>query len=191
MTAPIYAALVAESGSDPLAEKREVGEAESVAMEALLPPRFWAKVNKTETCWLWTASIQRNGYGMFSIGGKKREVAHRTAYKALIGEIPEGYQLDHLCRVRNCVNPEHLEPVTQRENIRRGDSPSAQNARKNECKHGHELTPENTYVLPADGSRHCRECMREKDRRRVPRRRSTKAQRDLVAAAEALLAEVA
>lgn len=85
--------------------------------------RFWMKVDRTDTCWLWTASKTRNGYGMFgvSIDGKvTTSPAHRWAYEMLVGPIPTGLQIDHLCRVRHCVNPAHLEPVTGTQNIRRG-----------------------------------------------------------------------
>lgn len=86
--------------------------------------RFWAKVNKTETCWLWTGAKIGKGYGMFWIGPTLRSehfsVAHRYAYQLLVGPIPHKKQLDHLCRVKLCVNPKHLEPVTNRENCMRG-----------------------------------------------------------------------
>lgn len=105
------------------------------------PPleRFWEKVEKTDSCWLWTAALSQDGYGLFRDG--RSQSAHRWLYKQLVGEIPDGLQLDHLCRVRNCVNPAHLEPVTLAENARRG--------RLTHCKRGHELTPENTYVQRA------------------------------------------
>ena len=81
-------------------------------MSNTLYQRFWAKVNKTDTCWLWTASTL-NGYGQIKAGGRfgKILLAHRVAYEMLVGPIPEGLQLDHLCRVTLCVNPKHLEPV--------------------------------------------------------------------------------
>lgn len=69
-------------------------------------------------CWLWTGTIERTGYGRFWLGGRQ-EIAHRASYALLIGPIPEGLTIDHLCRVRACVNPDHLEPVTLAENIRR------------------------------------------------------------------------
>lgn len=108
---------------------------------------FWAKVEKTETCWNWTAAT-RSGYGIFrERRAKNVEVpwlAHRFAYTEDRGEIPEGLVLDHLCRNPRCVNPGHLEAVTQRENIIRGESPGARATRTNTCKRGHEFTPENT-----------------------------------------------
>jgi len=105
--------------------------------------RFWSRVNKTKGCWLWVGSTATNGYGGFMVGGKNFRV-HRLSYELIKGEIPDGLQIDHLCRVRNCVNPDHLEAVTQRENIFRGVAITVQNARKTHCKYGHAFTPENT-----------------------------------------------
>jgi len=82
--------------------------------------RFWSKVNKTNTCWLWEGTVENTGYGSFAVSHTKGVLAHRLAYELSVGEIPSGLTLDHLCRVRNCVNPDHLEPVTCAENIRRG-----------------------------------------------------------------------
>jgi hypothetical protein len=113
-------------------------------------------VDKSGECWLWTASQRGNGYGQFTVNGKGVS-AHRFAYELMIGPIPEGLDLDHLCRARACVNPAHLEPVTNAENILRGTCPPAINARKTHCPRGHEYTPENTYVNPA-GGRECRAC---------------------------------
>lgn len=83
--------------------------------------RFWDKVDKTSSCWLWQAKENVVGYGRIRIGGRK-VLAHRYSYELLKGEIPNGLELDHLCRVPACVNPDHLEPVTRRENITRGKS---------------------------------------------------------------------
>ena len=124
--------------------------------------RFWAKVEKTETCWLWTAYTQ-NGYGRFWVGNKMRK-AHRVAYEMSVGMIPEGLTLDHLCRVRNCVNPAHLEPVTAKENTLRGDAVGAINSAKTHCKQGHPFEGENLYIGP-DGKRKCRSCGRAKAER--------------------------
>ena len=83
--------------------------------------RFLMKVEKTPTCWLWTAAKQQGGYGMFGAKNTKKVVAaHRWSYEHFVGPIPKGMQIDHLCRVRHCVNPAHLEPVTPKENLRRG-----------------------------------------------------------------------
>lgn len=120
--------------------------------------RFFAKVNKTSGCWLWTAS-KRRGYGAFYFEGR-HWAAHRWAYEHLVGPIPAGLQLDHLCRVPACVNPNHLEPVTGRVNLLRGDTFQAANARKTRCVNGHPFSPENTYIIK-DGKRACRTCRRE------------------------------
>lgn len=121
--------------------------------------RFWAKVDKSGDCWLWTARINSCGYGTFSAraNGWVPRMAHRLAYEYLIGPIPVGLQLDHLCRNRACVNPEHCEPVTGRENTLRGVTLAAANAAKTHCIRGHEFTPENTNVGPS-GARRCRTC---------------------------------
>ena len=126
--------------------------------------RFWEKVHKADDgCWLWMAARFDNGYGMFQVDGKARR-AHRVAYEALVGEIPEGLHLDHLCHTRECVNPAHLEPVTCQENLLRGETVNARNAAKTECVNGHPFTPENTYLRPAGARsprRMCRECHRQ------------------------------
>ena len=97
------------AGGDPLITKQIHGDDES---------RFLSYVDKTSECLLWTGSTNHKGYGLFRIGGKMVST-HRWAYEHYIGPIPSGLQLDHLCMVRNCVNPDHLEPVTARENIHR------------------------------------------------------------------------
>lgn len=129
--------------------------------------RFWEKVNKDgpEGCWLWTAYILVNGYGLFGLRKNKMILAHRFAYQDAIDQIPSGLVIDHLCRVRHCVNPSHLEAVTQRENVRRGFG-GANNSSKTHCPNGHEYTCENTYSAPCrPNSRYCRACRREKNRR--------------------------
>lgn len=124
--------------------------------------RFWIKVDKSGDCWLWTAGRTPEGYGKFWLDGRT-VLAHRVAFELGHGPIPDGLQLDHLCRVRHCVR--HLEPVTVRDNLMRGPGTlAAINAAKTHCRNGHEFTDANTY-RPPDGSRMCRECMRAKDRR--------------------------
>lgn len=119
--------------------------------------RFWAKVKRSDSgCWNWTASTWANGYGQFKSDGRM-VAAHRFAYERVRGNVPDGLQLDHLCRNRLCVNPDHLEAVSQRENILRGMSPSARQARQTHCRKGHEFTAENTYS-GTDGRRRCRAC---------------------------------
>lgn len=125
--------------------------------------RFWPKVQKTPECWIWTAAKNTDGYGRF-LGDGRVVQAHRFAYEMLRGPIPDGLHLDHLCRVVACVNPDHLEPVTVRANLLRGNTSTARRAAQTHCIHGHEFTPENTYIKP-NGCRRCRECSRESDRR--------------------------
>lgn len=131
--------------------------------------RFWPKVDKAGDCWLWTGVRNPKGYGRFHLGGRLL-MAHRIAYELTVGPIPEGMQLDHLCRTRACVRPDHLEPVTQRVNILRGVAPSAQNAQRAECVNGHAFTPANTYTTP-NGRRQCRVCIRARGERSAARRR--------------------
>ena len=106
-------------------------------------------------CWVWGAATN-GGYGVFWFEGVTVR-AHRYAFERWVGPILDGLQLDHLCRVRCCVNPDHLEPVTSRENSLRGGGFAAVNAAKTHCVHGHEFTPENIYV-PKSGGRECRAC---------------------------------
>lgn len=124
-----------------------------------------AKVHIDEQtgCWLWQAATSRDGYGFFTIRTRLQGVAHRWAYETFVGPIPPGLHLDHLCRVRNCVNPEHLEPVTSRENSLRGDTFQARNVAKTHCPKGHGYTEENTY-RDKRGARFCRECRRIRNR---------------------------
>ena len=128
--------------------------------------RFWAKVNKTETCWLWTGRKNADGYGQFRPKGKSVYV-HRWAYELLIGPIPDGLTIDHLCRVRNCVCAAHLEAVTNRENILRGEGVAAIHARQTHCLQGHPFDKDNTYYSPMRPKRRvCRECDRIHNRAR-------------------------
>lgn len=131
-------------------------------MKASLYDRFWAKVQKTATCWLWVASRIPNGYGNIKVAGRM-QLAHRVSYEMTRGPIPDGLVLDHLCRNRACVNPAHLEAVTFRENVLRGAGYTAEQARKTHCKNGHEFTAENTYVWR--DQRHCRACNRIRNRK--------------------------
>lgn len=116
-------------------------------------------------CWLWSGagSNLRNGYGSFW-NGKRVISAHRYSYEHFKGPIPEGLTIDHLCRVKFCVNPAHLEAVTNKVNQLRSDSPFAENSRKTHCKHGHELTGENTTVRRGEygTERQCKICQKRR-----------------------------
>ena len=120
--------------------------------------QFLTRVDRRDDgCWIWTGALTRGGYGKTKVLGRTT-VAHRYCYEQLVGPIPEGLQLDHLCRVRACVNPDHLEPVTCQENLLRGETFQAANAAKTHCPSGHEYTPANT--LSDSGGRGCRTCKR-------------------------------
>lgn len=127
--------------------------------------RFWSKVqlDADTGCWQWTACTA-DGYGRFHLRRGKVPPTHRLSYEWLVGPIPEGLHIDHLCRNRGCVNPDHLEPVTPKVNILRGVGPSAQHAVKTHCPSGHEYTTENTYKYR--GMRMCVECRKEASRKR-------------------------
>ena len=124
-----------------------------------------------ESCWRWIGgSRTKGGYVRITAGGRG-VMAHRWAFELLVGPIPEGLTIDHLCRVTDCVNPAHLEVVTQRTNIVRGDGPAARNVVKTHCPQGHPYDETNTYRRP-DGGRDCKLCINERSRRRNERRRA-------------------
>jgi hypothetical protein len=120
--------------------------------------RFWRKVAKGERCWEWTAYRAQNGYGQFgAVAGESPRLAHRFAYELLVGPIPSGLVIDHLCQNKGCVNPAHMRVVTQRENVMRSDALTAINARKSHCIRGHPFDEVNTY-WKRDGRRECIAC---------------------------------
>ena len=116
--------------------------------------RFWSKVDKTDSCWLWQAWHNQQSYGMFRLRTNKSVLAHRLSYEMAKGAIPDGLVIDHLCGVPACVNPNHLGAVTQKENIRRGKN---YNRSKTICKWGHALSGVNLYMRK-DGKRACKAC---------------------------------
>ena len=131
--------------------------------------RIFRKVDKTTSaCWLWLGGKNAYGYGRVSVGGRMHQ-PHRIVYEIMVGEIPEGKEIDHLCRIRNCVNPAHLEVVTHRENVRRGIN---QNKRKTHCMRGHELSGDNVIWRERPNraiSRLCRICRKGERERRILR----------------------
>lgn len=134
--------------------------------------RFLKKVLSTKTCWIWEGSKHTDGYGLFTVNGKRLR-AHRYSYEYFKGNIPEKLVIDHLCRNRACVNPIHLELVSIRENIMRGEGLSAQNARKTRCKRGHDFNEENTILVykKTHRERWCRVCQKAKDIARYHRKK--------------------
>lgn len=135
-------------------------------MPLSLSERLWSKVSfasGARGCWMWTGAVNDSGYGIIW-NGRGTVRAHRVVYELTMGLIPQGLQLDHLCRVRSCVNPNHLEPVTARDNVLRGNGISAHHAIKTHCPSGHEYSEQNTTLCA--GKRYCRACAINKQRRR-------------------------
>lgn len=112
--------------------------------------------DKSQGCWQWTGTLTKNNYGLIRANGKS-QLAHRWSYEHHVGPIPSGLVIDHLCRNRACVNPDHMEPVTNEENLRRGAGYALRNGMRTACIHGHEYTPRNTYISPS-GDKRCRTC---------------------------------
>lgn len=135
--------------------------------------RFWIRVEKTDGCWLWTGATSKNGYGQIVVDGRQIG-AHCYAYTLLVGPIPEGSEIDHVChnadpacpggqcQHRRCIRPDHLEPVAHAVNVVRGSSPSARAYRSGVCRNGHPKTPENWEL----GHRRCRICNSQEVTRR-------------------------
>lgn len=126
--------------------------------------RFWSKVDKQSECWIWTAGVTPSGYGSFKLLGKNT-AAHRLAYTITKGAIPNDLVLDHICRNRLCVNPDHLEIVTQKVNILRGAGPSASNDEKTHCPRNHPLEKPNLILSNLKrGARECVACSRTRSK---------------------------
>lgn len=141
-----------------------------------LPKRIEDKIDRNgpNGCWLWTGALFRNGYGEVHFE-KKQRLAHRVVYQLIVGPIPDDLQIDHLCRVRSCVNPSHMELVTQEVNIQRGLTGDHQR-RKTHCPKGHPYDEANTYIYPSGrraGWRECKICRTSNMKNRPGRRKST------------------
>jgi hypothetical protein len=136
--------------------------------------RVWRHVSKgpSNACWLWTAALNTKGYGSFKGDDETTVRAHRFIYELLVGPVPEGLELDHLCRNRVCVNPAHLEPVDHRENTLRGVGFGGKNARKTHCPQGHPYEGDNLIVEATTGRRRCRICTRETNAKYRAKKRS-------------------
>lgn len=141
--------------------------------------RFLSKIAPVESgCWLWTGWRSELGYGRFRMGPPdfKMAVAPRVSYEFFVGPIPDGHHIDHLCRTPSCVNPDHLEPVTPRENTRRGLAPAIVVARTGACARGHPRTPEHGWFRKdRPGSWYCVTCERDRRRVRAARRKEVQA----------------
>lgn len=135
--------------------------------------RFWSYVDKSADngCWLWTGTLDSSGYGRFA-GNKQKHSAHRFSFELANGSITETLTLDHLCRVRACVNPAHLEAVSNRENVLRGQGLTAVNARKTHCPRGHPYSGTNLVVYSTPSGRRVRKCRACSNTLQAERRRA-------------------
>jgi len=170
-TVPLVRTLMPPKGWKPTPEQTAKWMRTWHAHHADREASFWDRVVEDDTgCW-YRSGVSPGRYDELWLGGR-RQGAHRYAYEALVGPIPEGLQIDHLCRHPRCVNPGHMEPVTIRENVLRGIGRSAVNARKTECFRGHPLTPDNIYPTRNGRGRACRICDLAGQARRKARRRA-------------------
>lgn len=144
------------------------------SQEMTAADRFHSYVEiQTDGCWHWIGYRMKNGYGRFKPRSYVVVLAHRYSYEMTKGPIPYGFHIDHLCRVRYCVNPKHLEAVTCRENLLRGIGFSAENARKTHCVAGHTLSGENLIIDPKTQWRRCRICENACQRAKQARRQNS------------------
>ncbi len=154
---------------------RGIGESPDMRwLRASAPIRFWGFVGleSSDSCWNWVGARDRHGYGRFQLGiGHGVVQSHRYAFELLVGPIPSGLQLDHLCRNPSCVNPAHLEPVTARVNTLRGNTVTAANAAKTHCLRGHPLSGHNLLLRKDNSSRTCRVCKYASNANHIRRRR--------------------
>lgn len=145
------------------------GPAAKARWEKTPAERFWPKVDADGDCWVWMAGRTADGYGRFRADQETRVLAHRWSYEILVGEIQLGFQLDHLCKNPPCVNPDHLQPVPPRENVRRS-SVRSRNVSKTHCPQGHPYSGEN--LIKSGSRRSCRVCKIASGRRSYWRRRA-------------------
>lgn len=161
-------------GRERYARLRTERQSDRVAAPRTKPtgvPYLDSHIDMADDCWEWRGYVNPNGYGVARIGGHSRQ-AHRAVYATINGEVPDYLVLDHLCRNRRCVNPDHLEPVTSKTNILRGEGAAAVNARKTHCVNGHALSEEN--LVPGVTWRQCRVCARRYARVSAQKRRAKK-----------------
>lgn len=158
-----------------LARWRKTGDPLRLQHRPTAQERFEAQIDRDGPggCWNWTGALTTTGYGQFRADGKPW-AAHRWAYETFVRSLPAGVVIDHLCRNRRCANPKHLDPVTNRENVMRGMSPTAVIRRQGVCKYGHEMTPENTYSPPKKPQHQlCRICKARRSREAYLRQRES------------------
>ena len=128
--------------------------------------KLWDRIDAEGVCWLWVGPLCNDGYGRAAGSDSKLRLAHRVVWEELVGKIPPELEVDHLCRVRHCVNPDHLEPVTHAENMARSAVATVNAARGRQtthCKRGHEFTEENTRKDTKRNKRYCKACEKIRD----------------------------